>query len=88
MNEDKLEFKDAERLYNRITPALYSKWEELKKMGISHITKKDIWMYLVENEWKNKKELELFDIVSDILFVSKDKLDDYVSKKIIENSRD
>ena len=57
-------------------------------MGISHITKKDIWMYLVENEWKNKKELELFDIVSDILFVSKDKLDDYVSKKIIENSRD
>ena len=88
MNEDKLEFKDAESLYNRITPALYSKCEELKKMGISHITKKDIWMYLVENEWKNKKELELFDIVSDILFVSKDKLDDYVSKKIIESSRD
>ena len=88
MDDEMIVFKDAESLYKRITPALDSKCEELRKIGMSHITRKDIWMYLVENEWKGKKELELHNIVSDILFVDKDKLEDYVSNKIIKNSRD
>lgn len=80
--KDNIEFKSIEELYNRVTPALYSKCQELRKIGYKHITEKDIWDYLIDNEWQNKKDLELHNLVSDILFVDKNALEDYVSKKI------
>lgn len=76
---DKIEFKSAIELYNRVLPALYSKVKELNGLGIKHITEKDIWIYLVNNDWKTKSNLELSDLISDILYCDNDKLNEYVS---------
>lgn len=78
---DEITFKTKDELYNRIKPALYSKTKELINLGYKYITEKDIWNYLVENEWKEKSELELHSLVSDILFINNDKLNEYVMKK-------
>ena len=88
MNDEVIEFKNINELYKRVSPALYSKCLELRKLGMNHITGKDIWLYLIENEWKNRKELELNDVVSDILFADKDKIDEYVSNKIFNSKKD
>ncbi len=87
MEEGKLEFKSAQELYKRVEPALYSKCIELKKMGIKHVSNKDVWLYLIDNVWKDKKELELSDMVSDILFCENEKIDEYVSNKILDSRR-
>ncbi len=76
---DKIEFKSAIELYNRVLPALYSKVKELNGLGIKHITEKDIWIYLVNNDWKTKTNLELSDLISDILYCDNDKLNEYIS---------
>ena len=76
---DKIEFKSAIELYNRVLPALYSKVKELNGLGIKHITEKDIWIYLVNNDWKARTNLELSDLISDILYCDNDKLNEYVS---------
>lgn len=81
MNEE-MTFKTKEELYKRVEPALYSKVKETKRLGFKHITEKDIWNYLAENDWCMRKELELHDIINDILFADNEKLNDYVSNKI------
>lgn len=78
---DKIEFKSAIELYNRVLPALYSKVKELNGLGIKHITEKDIWIYLVNNDWKTRTNLELSDLISDILYCDNDKLNEYVSMR-------
>ena len=45
---DTVEFKSLRELYERVTPALYSKAKELKNLGFKCVTEKDIWNYLVE----------------------------------------
>ena len=77
-----LEFKNADELYKRVKPALYSKVKELKRIGYKHINETDIWNYLVSNEWKDRKGLLLSDLISDILYCENDKLNNYVSNKI------
>ena len=77
-----LEFKNANELYKRVKPALYSKVKELKRIGYSHINETDIWNYLVSNDWKDKKGLLLSDLISDILYCDDEKLNKYVSNKI------
>ena len=64
---DTVEFKSLRELYERVTPALYSKVKELKNLGFKYITEKDIWNYLVEKSWKNKVNLELHELISDII---------------------
>ena len=80
--DNKLEFRTKEELYNRVLPALYSKIKEVRKLGMRNITEKDIWNYLVENEWKKRVNLELFDLINDILYVDNYKLHDYVNEKM------
>lgn len=87
MNNESIEFKNIEELYKRVEPALYSKCVELKKLGMKHISSKDVWLYLIDNIWKDKKELELSDMVSDILFAENEKIDEYVSNKILESRK-
>ena len=77
-----IEFKDVKELYNRVLPALYSKVKELKGLEYKYINEKDIWNYLVNNDWKNKKDLQLNDLISDILYCDNNKLNDYVIGKI------
>lgn len=80
--DSKLEFRTKEELYKRVLPALYSKIKEVRKLGFKFITEKDIWNYLVENEWKNRVNLELYDLINDILYVDNYRLNDYVNQKL------
>ncbi len=54
-------------LYKRLTPALRMKSSEVNRMCKSRLTNIDIWNYLIVNKWKNKKDLRLYELVSDIL---------------------
>ena len=75
---ENIEFKSVTELYNRVLPALYSKVRELNGLGFKHITEKDIWSYLVNNDWSTKHDLQLNDLISDILYCDNNKLNDYV----------
>ncbi len=79
---EKIEFKTVEELYKRVSPALYSKLKEIKRLGYTLVTEKDIWNYLVDNEWKNRTNLELYDLISDIMNADNYKINDYVVSKL------
>lgn len=77
-----IEFKSAKELYDRVLPALYSKVKEVRNLGFKYITEKDIWNYLVNSTWKTKRNLQLHDLISDILYADNYKLNDYVMDKM------
>ncbi len=77
-----IEFKSAKELYDRVLPALYSKVKELRNLGFKYITEKDVWNYLVNSTWKTKRDLQLHDLISDILYADNYKLNDYVMDKM------
>ena len=74
MNE---EFKSLKDLYNRVKPALYSKVREIHNLGFTSISEKDIWNYLVTNNWKDRVNLDLHELISDILYADNYKIYDY-----------
>lgn len=80
--DNPIEFKSAKELYNRVLPALYSKVKELRNLGFKYITEKDVWNYLVNSMWKVKRDLQLHDLISDILYADNYKLNDYVMEKM------
>ncbi|NLC48430.1 MAG: hypothetical protein GX758_03620 [Tenericutes bacterium] len=80
--EKKLEFKSLSELYNRVLPALYSKTKEIKRQGYKYITEKDIWNYLVVSNWQNKNDLQLYELISDILYSDSFKINEYVMEKM------
>ena len=71
-----------------MTPALYSKVKELRGLGYKHISEKDVWNYLVNNDWKERKDLLLSDLISDILYCDNNKINDYISNKINDKKFD
>lgn len=79
---EKIEFKTVEELYKRVSPALYSKVKELKRFGYTLVTEKDVWNYLVDNDWKNRTNLELYDLISDIMNTDNYKINLYVTDKL------
>lgn len=80
--DNPIEFKSAKELYDRVLPALYSKVKEVRNLGFAYITEKDIWNYLVNSTWKTKRNLQLHDLISDILYANNYKLNDYVMDKM------
>lgn len=80
--DNPIEFKSAKELYDRVLPALYSKVKELRNLGFKYITEKDIWNYLVNSTWKSKRNLQLHDLISDILYADNIKINDYVMDKM------
>lgn len=66
-----IEFNSQEELYRRVKPALTSKRREFKRYGIE-ANEQEIWMYLVENEFKKGINLTLADIVSEIMHLEKE----------------
>lgn len=80
--DNPIEFKSAKELYDRVLPALYSKAKELRNLGFKYITEKDVWNYLVNSTWKTKRDLQLHDLISDILYADNYKLNDYVMEKM------
>ena len=59
-----------------------SEVKEVRNLGFKYITEKDIWNYLVNNTWKTKRNLQLHDLISDILYADNYKLNDYVMDKM------
>ena len=76
-----LEFSSLKDLYLRVSPALKAKKIELNRIGLFHISEKDIWDYLVETKWKQGKDLMLSDIVDDILNTDNNLIDKYFKEK-------
>ncbi len=85
VKDNSIEFKSIDELYNRVLPALSSKVRELNSLGYKFVKEKDIWNYLVVNTWKNKNNLELFELVNDILYLDNYLVSEYVLNKL--NSR-
>lgn len=85
---DKMEatFQSEQELYQHVMPALHAKRMDLKRHQLPYIKEEDIWNYLKEKEWVQKKNLELYHIVSDIMNCDEVKLDDYF-KTILERKR-
>ena len=54
-----------EDLYNRLFPAFNTKRCELNLRKLD-IREQDMWNYLKINVWKDRKNLTLYDMVSDI----------------------
>ena len=71
-------FASKEELYKRVKPALRTKKNEFKKLGYSYIKETDIWNFLIKKKWKNGNQLCLTDIVSDIMHVQKEEVDEYL----------
>ncbi|MEG2458026.1 MAG: post-transcriptional regulator [Bacilli bacterium] len=88
MNDNTFGFKSLEELYNRLKPALYSKCEEIRRCNKNYIKEEDIWNYLSSKVWKNRENLNLFDMVNDILYLSIDEINDYVLDILRKNNRD
>lgn len=75
-----LEFKSIKELYDRVHPALTSKKNEFKRKGLN-IKEEDIWNYLSENVFKSSTNLTLSDIVSYIMHLEKEDIEEYMTKK-------
>ena len=82
-----LDFNSIEELYNRLQPALLTKKEQMRRNGYSYIKKNDIWNYLRDNNWKNSKDLSLYQMVSDILNTDDVYIDSYVKQQLKLRSR-
>lgn len=76
-----MEFASVKELYERLKPALKTKCMELRRMNYYYIKEEDIWNYLKEYKWMKTKNLNLFEMVSDILNVDILKLDAYVKEE-------
>ncbi len=83
-----IEFNSLKDLYNRVKPALVSKRSELRKVGYYYIKEADIWNYLTQTKWKISKQLTLSEMVNDIFNANMDNINNFVVKKISEETRE
>lgn len=80
-----IEFSSVKELYERLTPALKTKEQELKRNNINYIKKEDIWNYLKITKWKGANNLLLHQMVDDILNVDYVLLKNYVEDNMRDN---
>lgn len=80
-----INFNNLKELYDRLKPALTSKKDELKKMGINYIDEFDIWKYLGMKKWKSASDLLLYQMVDDIINVDNFVLADYYKNKKVDD---
>ncbi len=73
-----LKFNSEEELYEKLLPALRSKNRELKFAGFK-MTEEEIWKLLKEHVWKNKKDLSISNIVSDIFSLTTTEIDSFIN---------
>lgn len=72
------ELNSLNELYKRCKPALRTKYNDLRRIGITYIEPSDIWNYLKNNVWNKGTNLSLADIVDDILTVNTNELEKYI----------
>lgn len=76
-------FETINDLYKKVLPALQTRISELKREGINYINEIDIWKYCMNNIWKSKKDLRMYELVSDILNVDRLCLEKYIKNDIV-----
>ncbi len=77
-----IEFNDVKELYKRLTPALNTKINDLKRNDLDYIKKDDIWNYLKVTKWSKANNLLLYQMVDDILNLDDNEIDEYVKNEI------
>jgi hypothetical protein len=82
-----MEFKSLSELYARIRPALISKNNDLKRIGINYVKEEDIWNYLKETKWIKTSNLSLSEMVSDIFNLDSSLIEGYVKDKMNKMAR-
>ena len=78
-----IKFNSLEELYNRLLPAMKTKVNELKLVGINFITVDDIWNYLKKYKWSKSRDLTLSECVDDILNTSDSEYKKYMKDKMV-----
>ena len=66
-------FNSLNQLFNRLYPAFNTKVKELKSDGVN-VSEVELWNYLKNNNWQNSGSLTLYDMVSDIFSITKEKI--------------
>lgn len=79
---ENIKFNSLEELYQRLIPAMTTKVNELKLVGINYITTDDIWNYLRKYKWSKSKDLTLSECVDDILNTSDIEYKKYLKDKM------
>ena len=64
-----MEFTSQFELYKKVLPAFNVKKRLVSNSKYKNITNENIWVYLINNKWKNSINLTLSDIVNDIITV-------------------
>lgn len=77
-----IEFGSLEELYKRLKPALKTKTEEMRRDGFDYIKEEDVWNYLKEVKWKTSRNLNLYQMVSDVLNIDNVLIDSYLKDKL------
>lgn len=70
---EEIKFNSLNELFNRLYPAFNTKVKELKSDGVN-VSEVELWNYLKKNNWQNSGSLTLYDMVSDIFSITKEKI--------------
>jgi len=72
-----------EEFRTQVQPALKSKLEEFRLLGIESVSEQGFWEFLVKKKWKKvKHEMRLYEMIQDILSV---RVSDYLNYVTIES---
>lgn len=82
-----IKFNSLQELYERVKPALTTKREEMKRLGIYYVKEEDIWNYFKETKWTKATNLSLYQMVSDILNTDNIFIEEYVKERISREVR-
>ena len=81
------EFKSLRELYDRITPALRTKKNELVKIWYS-VKEADIWNYLTDKKWQKSVSLTISEMVEDIFNTTGEEVTNHMIKKLSDEMRE
>lgn len=80
--------KNVERWKEEVMPALLSKKDELHMLGYADATTDSIWECLKANEWKNKENKRIHEIVQDILHLKTHTYMNYLTVNVLQSDSD
>jgi len=67
----------------QVQPALKSKLEEFRLLGIDSVSEQGLWEFLIKKKWKKvKHEMKIYEMIQDILSV---RVSDYLNFVTIES---
>lgn len=71
-----MEFTSLKELYLALLPVFNVKKRLLSITGYD-ISNEDIWIYLIDNKWKNSYNLSMSEVVNDIITVDAENINRY-----------